>query len=88
MTTTTAWDRFREDVRTATLAGAAEQFERLTWNSERINQAQRNGLHALLLHAAEHSPFHRRRLDGIDLTAVDPARPVGITGDDQVGHDG
>ncbi len=73
MTTTTAWDRFREDVRTATLAGAAEQFERLTWNSERIHQAQRNGLHALLLHAAEHSPFHRRRLNGIDLTAVDPA---------------
>ena len=73
MTTTTAWDRFRDDVRTATVAGAVEQVERLTWNSERIHQAQRDGLRALLLHAAEHSPFHRRRLAGIDLTAIDPA---------------
>ncbi|MGA8253568.1 MAG: hypothetical protein WB989_23870, partial [Mycobacterium sp.] len=73
MTTTTAWDRFRDDVRTATVASAVEQFERLTWNSERIHQTQRDGLRALLLHAAEHSPFHRRRLAGIDLTAIDPA---------------
>jgi phenylacetate-CoA ligase len=73
MTTTTAWDRFREDIRTATVAGAVEQFERLTWNSVRIHQAQRDGLRALLLHADEHSPFHRRRLAGIDLTAIDPA---------------
>ena len=43
MTTTTAWDRFRDDVRTATVASAAEQFERLTWNSERIHHAQRDG---------------------------------------------
>ena len=73
MTTTTAWDRFRDDVRTATVASAVEQFERLTWNSERIHQTQRDGLRTLLLHAAEHSPFHRRRLAGIDLTAIDPA---------------
>ena len=73
MTTTTAWDRFRDDVRTATVASAVEQFERLTWNSERIHQTQRDGLRALLLHATEHSPFHRRRLAGIDLTAIDPA---------------
>ena len=73
MTTTTAWDRFRDDVRTATLAGASEQIARLTWNSEQIHQAQRDGLRTLLQHAAEHSPFHRRRLAGIDLTAVDPA---------------
>ena len=73
ITTTTAWDRFRNDVRTATVAGAVEQVERLTWNSERIHQAQRNSLRTLLHHAAEHSPFHRRRLAGIDLTAIDPA---------------
>jgi len=66
MTTTTAWDRFRDDVRTATVASAVEQFERLTWNSERIHQAQRDSLRTLLHHAAEHSPFHRRRLAGID----------------------
>ncbi len=73
MTTTTAWDRFRDDVRTATVAGAVEQVERLTWNSERIHQTQRDGLRTLLHHVAEHSPFHRRRLAGIDLTAIDPA---------------
>jgi len=56
MTATTAWDRFRDDIRTATVAGAVEQVERLTWNSERIHQAQRDSLRALLLHAAEHSP--------------------------------
>ena len=72
MTTTTAWDRFRDDVRTATVAGAVEQLERLTWDSERIHQAQRDGLRTLLHHAAEHSPFHRRRLAGIDLSTVEP----------------
>jgi phenylacetate-CoA ligase len=73
MTSTAAWDRFRDDVRTATVAGAVEQFERLTWNSERIHQDQRDSLHRLLHYAAEHSPFHRRRLAGMDLTAIDPA---------------
>jgi phenylacetate-CoA ligase len=70
---TTAWDRFRDDVRIATLASAVEQFERLTWSSERIHQVQRDGLRRLLRYAAEHSPFHRRRLAGIDLSAIDPA---------------
>jgi phenylacetate-CoA ligase len=71
MTTGAAWERFRDDVRTATWAGATDQLERLTWNSDQVHQAQRDGLQRLLLHAAEHSPFHRRRLAGIDLTAVD-----------------
>lgn len=70
---TTSWDRFREDLRAATVAGAVAHVERLTWNSERIHQIQRDSLHALLRHAAEHSPFHRRRLAGVDLTAIDPA---------------
>ncbi len=69
----TAWQRFRDDVRMATLAGASEQIARLTWNSEQIAQAQRDGLRRLLRHAAEYSPFHRGRLAGIDLMAVDPA---------------
>ena len=55
------------------MAGAVEQFERLTWNSERIHQTQRDGLRTLLHHAAEHSPFHGRRFAGIDLTTIDPA---------------
>jgi phenylacetate-coenzyme A ligase PaaK-like adenylate-forming protein len=54
-------------------AGEAEQLARQTWRSERIKREQRDGLHTLVLHAAEHSPFHRRRLAGIDLAGVDPA---------------
>jgi phenylacetate-CoA ligase len=69
----TGWDRFRDDVKAMARAGAADQIERLTWNWDRVYQAQRDGLHRLLQHAAEHSPFHRRRLAGIDLSSVDPA---------------
>jgi hypothetical protein len=32
MTADAAWDGFRDDVRTATWAGAIDQLERLTWN--------------------------------------------------------
>ena len=65
----TAWDRFRDDVIAAMRDGEAEQIARLTWSAERIQQEQRERLHTLLLRAAEHSPFHRRRLAGIDLPA-------------------
>jgi phenylacetate-coenzyme A ligase PaaK-like adenylate-forming protein len=71
--THTAWDRFRDDVLAAMRADGAEQLTRLSWGAERIQRAQRESLHKLLEHAAEHSPFHRRRLAGIDLKAVDPA---------------
>jgi phenylacetate-CoA ligase len=73
MAVRTAWDQFRDDVHAATLTGMSELTARLSWSSEQINRAQREGLHRLLLHAAEHSPFHRRRLAGIDLTALEPA---------------
>ncbi|MGB9224389.1 hypothetical protein [Mycobacterium sp.] len=69
---TTAWERFQDDVKTAVLAGMPHDIARLTWTSEQIDLAQRDGLHALLRHAVEHSPFHRRRLKGIDLSAVEP----------------
>ena len=72
MTTTTAWDRFREDVRAAIVGGEVEQSGWLKSNSERIHQAQLDGLRTLLHHAAEHSPFHRRRLAGVDLNTVEP----------------
>jgi phenylacetate-CoA ligase len=52
------------------LAGGAEHIARLSWNSDQIRAAQRQGLARLLAHAAEHSPFHARRLRGIDLDAV------------------
>ena len=67
------WDRFRADVQGRIVAGAADQFARMTWNAERIAAAQREGLQTLLQHAFERSPFHRRRLAGIDITGIDPA---------------
>jgi phenylacetate-CoA ligase len=69
----TAWERFRDDVLAAMRDGEAEQLARLTWSAERIQGEQRERLQTLLLHAAEHSPFHRRRLAGIDLAGVDTA---------------
>jgi phenylacetate-coenzyme A ligase PaaK-like adenylate-forming protein len=70
---TTSWDRFQDDIQTTMLAGASEERARLTWGSDQIHRSQRNGLHTLLRHAADHSPFHRRRLAGVDLAAVDPS---------------
>ncbi|MGQ0805704.1 MAG: hypothetical protein ACT4PI_17815 [Actinomycetota bacterium] len=70
--TTTGFDRFRADVQARVLAGAPEQLQRLEWGADQIHGAQRNGLHKLLAHAADHSPLHQRRLAGIDLDRVDP----------------
>jgi len=40
--------------------------ERLTWDPGRLASFQRDRLRALLGHAAGHSPFHARRLRGLD----------------------
>ena len=69
---TSAWDELRSGVQSGVLAGAADHFARLSWNSDQIQAAQRGGLAKLLAHAAEHSPFHARRLRGIDIGAIDP----------------
>lgn len=78
MTRATAWDRFREDVRSAIVGNDVEQSGWLKCDSERIQQAQRDGLRTVLHHAAEHSPFHRRRLAGVDLSTVDPGDLSGL----------
>lgn len=70
--TVSRWDELRREVQTDVLAGAADHFARMSWNSGQIQAAQRQGLVRLLAHAAEHSPFHARRLRGIDLSAVGP----------------
>jgi phenylacetate-coenzyme A ligase PaaK-like adenylate-forming protein len=72
-------------VQARVLAGAAAQFARLSWSAEEIRAAQREGLARLLAHAAEHSPFHARRLRGVDKHGVAPddmsALPVMTKGD-------
>jgi phenylacetate-CoA ligase len=67
------WELFCADVQGRILVAAADQFDRTTWNAERVAAAQREGLQALLRHAVEASPFHRRRLADIDIEGIDPA---------------
>jgi phenylacetate-CoA ligase len=69
--TVSTWDELRRSVRDDALGGTMAHFARLRWNRDQIIAEQRRGLARLLAHAAEHSPFHARRLRGIDLGAVD-----------------
>ena len=39
---------------------------RLAWDADQLASHQQQRLRTLLAHAAEHSPFHRRRLGGLD----------------------
>ncbi len=67
------WADFRSDVVAAVNAGIAEQFARITWTSAQIEQKQANDLRRLIAHAAEHSPFHRRRLEKLHLGDLHPS---------------
>jgi phenylacetate-CoA ligase len=51
----------------ATLARRLDaHIERLDWDAAQLEQFQRDELRTLLVHAVERSPFHARRLAGID----------------------
>ncbi len=67
------WPTFRDDVVGALNAGLFEQIGRRTWSAQQIHQTQSQGLQTLLSYAIEHSPFHRDRLSGIDVTDLDPS---------------
>src|SRR5262249_36675230 len=69
----TGWGLFRADFQAEFLARIPEHLERLSWGSEQIESAQRDGLRRLLAHAVAHSPFHRRRLAGTDIAGIEPA---------------
>ena len=43
-----------------------DHIDRLGWDAERIAARQRDGLRALLRHVRDASPFHARRLAGVD----------------------
>jgi phenylacetate-CoA ligase len=58
----TDFDQLRAQVQAELLARLPDHIERLRWSRERIEASQRDGLRALLAHALENSPFHRRRL--------------------------
>lgn len=69
----TAWTDFRSDVVAAVNAGVAGQFARRTWTSAQIEQKQADDLRRLIVYAAEHSPFHRRRLEKLRLDDLHPS---------------
>jgi phenylacetate-CoA ligase len=70
--TRTAWARFRTELQHEVLASLPEHLQRLHWSREQLEEVRRDGLRRLLVHAARHSPFHRRRLAGIDLESIHP----------------
>jgi phenylacetate-coenzyme A ligase PaaK-like adenylate-forming protein len=70
---TVTFDEFRDEVRHRLFASMPERVERLTWSAARIEEHQRAGLRRLVAHAIEHSPFHRRRLAGIDASSLEPS---------------
>ena len=75
MPTTTApkhsFHAFRDGLQTSLLARFPDHVERLGWSRAQIAAHQQAQLGALLAHAIENSPFHARRLRGIDPAAVD-----------------
>src|SRR3954452_16661086 len=58
----------------AVLAGHLPQhLQRLSWDADRLADHQRRRLRALLAHAIERSPFHARRLRGLDADRFEVA---------------
>jgi phenylacetate-coenzyme A ligase PaaK-like adenylate-forming protein len=62
----TAFAPLRERYQAEALRRAPEHVARLDWSAAQIAAHQRDGLRALLAIARERSPFHARRLRGID----------------------
>ncbi|MDN5916054.1 MAG: hypothetical protein L0I76_13265 [Pseudonocardia sp.] len=69
---TSPFRALRDRLQPALRAAYPEHLARMGWDRARIARHQRDRLHALLANAAERSPFHARRLAGIDFDAVDP----------------
>src|SRR4029077_1915738 len=68
--TTSAFDADRRRHLRAFADRLPVDSERLTWPLERLHRLRDERLRALLRTARERSPWHRRRLSGIDLDAV------------------
>ena len=87
-TTSSSFAPLREQLQAALLPRYPDHLTRMSWDREAILAHQRARLRELLAHAREHSPFHSRRLAGIDPDSVDPtdlsALPV-MTKDDLMG---
>lgn len=63
---TGAFEPFRKRLHARLFGGFPGHVQRLSWSRDRIATLQRNRLRALLRHAIERSPFHARRLAGVN----------------------
>ncbi|HVU61645.1 MAG TPA: hypothetical protein VHD58_08340 [Mycobacteriales bacterium] len=66
------WEEYRDRVAAEGGAELAGQVTRLRADPGTIAALQADGLHRLLEHAVANSPFHRKRLAGIDVSQVPP----------------
>ena len=66
-----------------------ELGKRISWTPEQLADHRTERLRALLLHATTHSPFWRKRLDGLDPASAnvdDLARIPVLTKDELMAH--
>lgn len=77
-TTGTGLDALRARYGEAFAARLPDHIQRLPWDAERLATYQRDRLQALLACAIERSPFHARRLEGIDPGRFELADLAGL----------
>jgi phenylacetate-CoA ligase len=65
------WPAFRDAIQREIRARMPDHVARLSWSREQIVAHQRVQLRALVAHAIEASPFHARRLAGIDADRLE-----------------
>jgi phenylacetate-coenzyme A ligase PaaK-like adenylate-forming protein len=74
------FDEYRHRVQAAMFALMPAHIDRLGWDADRIGSWQRDRIRKLLAVAIDSSPFHARRLDGIDPDTFEleqlPSLPV------------
>ena len=68
-----ATERLRERAAAELAARLPDHLGRLSWDRARLAAHQRDRLRELLAHAAANSPFHARRLAGIDIDRFEVA---------------
>jgi phenylacetate-coenzyme A ligase PaaK-like adenylate-forming protein len=71
-TATSPFQLLRDEMQSALVASYPELIARTSWSRQQILAHQLDRLRGLLAHAVAHSPFHARRLAGIDIDAVEP----------------
>jgi phenylacetate-coenzyme A ligase PaaK-like adenylate-forming protein len=80
VTATTPFDDYRGRAQAALFGSLPAHIDRLGWDADRLVSWQRDRIRVLLAVAMERSPFHARRLDGLDPAAFEleqlPSVPV------------